>query len=136
MGVGMNDPSPINGIAPFFLVEGVARSIAYYRDALGFDLLYVGPDPEPFFAMFGRGGAMLMVKAVGAKPMPNPERHPDARWDAYVNAADPDALHAEFSGRGVRASVPLSDTDDGLRGFEVKDPDGHVLFFGRPATQK
>jgi hypothetical protein len=23
-------------------------------------------------------------------------------------------------------------TDDGLRGFEVKDPDGYVLFFGRP----
>jgi len=24
------------------------------------------------------------------------------------------------------------DTHDGLRGFELKDPDGYVLFFGRP----
>ena len=23
-------------------------------------------------------------------------------------------------------------TDDGLRGFELKDVDGYVLFFGRP----
>jgi len=26
---------------------------------------------------------------------------------------------------------PLADTDDGLRGFEVQDADGYVLFFGR-----
>ncbi len=27
--------------------------------------------------------------------------------------------------------VPSS-LDDGLRGFEIKDADGYVLFFGRP----
>jgi hypothetical protein len=29
-------------------------------------------------------------------------------------------------------SVPRKDTTDGLRGFELKDADGYVLFFGRP----
>jgi hypothetical protein len=29
-------------------------------------------------------------------------------------------------------SGSLKDTDDGLRGFEITDPDGYVLFFGRP----
>jgi hypothetical protein len=29
-------------------------------------------------------------------------------------------------------SKSLKDTHDGLRGFELIDPDGHVLFFGRP----
>jgi hypothetical protein len=24
------------------------------------------------------------------------------------------------------------DSHDGLKGFEIKDPDGYVLFFGRP----
>ena len=28
--------------------------------------------------------------------------------------------------------MPLKDTHDGLRGFEVKDADGYLLFFGRP----
>jgi hypothetical protein len=45
---------------------------------------------------------------------------------------DPDALAAEFTSRGVLFSVPLKDTDDGLRGFELKDVDGYVLFFGHP----
>jgi len=43
-------------------------------------------------------------------------------------------LAAEFSSRNVDFSVPLEDTDDGLRGFELKDVDGYVLFFGRPRS--
>ena len=39
---------------------------------------------------------------------------------------------AEFASRNVELSEPLTDTDDGLRGFEVADADGYVLFFGRP----
>jgi hypothetical protein len=33
---------------------------------------------------------------------------------------------------GAAFSVALKDTHDGLRGFEICDPDGYVLFFGRP----
>jgi hypothetical protein len=65
--------------------------------------------------------------------VPNRSRHPDARWDAYVHVPDPDALADEFRDRGVTFSAPLTDTDDGLRGFELTDHDGYVLFFGRPA---
>jgi len=63
------------------------------------------------------------------------------RWDAFVYAADPDALAVEFAhwvfqhrvaDGGAAFSVPLKDTHDGLRGFEICDPDGYVLFFGRP----
>jgi hypothetical protein len=45
---------------------------------------------------------------------------------------DPDALAAEFASRNVAITNPLQDTHDGLRGFELQDPDGHILFFGRP----
>ncbi len=128
----MDSGSTINGIAPFFIVDDVQRSVSFYRDKLGFDLWYLEPADAPFFAMLGRGAAMLMLKAVGAAPSPNPTRHPDAKWDAYVSAADPDALHAVVTGRGVQPSVELGDTSEGLRGFEVTDPDGYVLFFGRP----
>jgi len=65
-------------------------------------------------------------------PLPNWKRHPFMEWDAYVYAPDPDALAAEFAERGVEFSAGLQDTDDGLRGFEISDPDGYVLFFGRP----
>jgi uncharacterized glyoxalase superfamily protein PhnB len=52
--------------------------------------------------------------------------------DAFVYASDPDALAADFADHGAEFSVPLKDTHDGLRGFEIRDPDGYILFFGRP----
>jgi catechol 2,3-dioxygenase-like lactoylglutathione lyase family enzyme len=122
----------LNGIAPFFIVRNAAAAAAFYRDRLGFDVLYQGPEDDPFFAIVYRDAAMLMVKAVEVNPAPNPTRDPAARWDAYINVPDPDALAAEFTSRGVMFSVPLKDTSDGLRGFELKDADGYVLFFGRP----
>src|SRR4029078_9238995 len=39
---------------------------------------------------------------------------------------------AELSSRDVVFFKPLGDTDDGLRGFELEDADGYVLFFGGP----
>jgi hypothetical protein len=44
---------------------------------------------------------------------------------------DPDALADEFDSRGVALSAPLKDTTDGLRGFEIRDADGYVLFCRR-----
>jgi hypothetical protein len=40
-------------------------------------------------------------------------------------------LAAEFLSRNVKFFEPLQDTTDGLRGFELQDADGYVLFFGR-----
>lgn len=126
--------SGISGISPFFIVTDVAAALAFYRDMLGFEVTFKGPDQDPFFAIVCRDGAMIMVKSVGVEPLPNCERQPQARWDAYLHVPDPDALAVEFASRGVTFSVPLKDTDDGLRGFELKDADGYVLFFGRPRT--
>ncbi len=118
-------------MCPFFIVSGVDQTVAFYRDKLGFETWHQEPEREPFFAIVGRDGAMLFVKAGEAQPLPNPKRDSAMRWDAYVSVNDPDALAAEFVDRGVAFSAPLKDTHDGLRGFEITDPDGYVLFFGR-----
>lgn len=122
----------ISGVSPFFIVRDVAKSFSFYRDQLGFEATYQQPADNPFFGIVERGGAMIMLKSVGVDPLPNHTRHEWARLDAYLYVPDPDALAAEFKSRGVVFSEPLKDTQDNLRGFEVKDPDGYVLFFGRP----
>jgi catechol 2,3-dioxygenase-like lactoylglutathione lyase family enzyme len=123
----------ISGISPFFIVQDVEAALAFYRDRLGFEITFQGPAPDDiFFGIVRRGGAMIMLKDVGVDPLPNYKREPAARWDAYLCVPDPDALAAEFASRNVEFSEPLKDTHDGLRGFELKDADGYVLFFGRP----
>ena len=126
----------VGGISPFFIVKNVGAAFAFYRDSLGFDITYQHPDNDPFFGIVRRGRAMIMFKDVGLDPLPNYQREPAARWDAYVYVPDPDALSAEFASRKVEFSKPLKDTPDGLRGFELKDADGYVLFFGRPRSQQ
>ena len=122
----------ITGISPFFIVSHLRSSLSFYRDRLGFEITFQGPsDDDLFFGIVCRGRAMIMLKDVGVDPLPNYKREPGARWDAYLNVPDPDALAAEFASRNVEFSEPLKDTDDGLRGFELKDADGYVLFFGR-----
>ena len=129
----------ISGIAPFFIVKNVPIALSFYRDRLGFDITFQGPsDDDIFFGIVKRGAAMIMMKAIGVDPVPNYTRDIKqgiARWDAYLHVPDPDSLAAEFSSRNVEFFTALKDSDDGddgLRGFEVKDADGYLLFFGRP----
>jgi catechol 2,3-dioxygenase-like lactoylglutathione lyase family enzyme len=122
----------ILGISPFFIVRNVPAALSFYRERLGFEVTFQNTGDDVFFGIVQRGQAMIMFKDVGTTPVPNFQREPGARWDAYVSVADPDALAAEFTSRNVEFSEPLKDTHDGLRGFELKDADGYVLFFGRP----
>lgn len=126
----------VGGVSPLFIVRDVPATLAFYRDKLGFEITFQGPEPNDiFFGIVRRGRAMIMFKAVGVEPVPNYTRDVKqgiARWDAYVHVPDPDALAAEFASRQVELSEPLMDTGDGLRGFELKDANGYVLFFGRP----
>ncbi len=127
--------SEIGGISPFFIVKDVAAAFAFYCDKLGFEVTFQAEPDDLFFGIVQRGRAMIFLKEIGAVPVPNHTRDVRkgiARWDAYVYVPDPDALAVEFATRGVEFSEPLKDMHDGLRGFEIKDTDGYVLFFGRP----
>src|SRR5689334_5512699 len=126
----------IAAISPCFIVNHVPSSLSFYRDRLGFDITFEGPEPDDiFFGIVRRGGAQLLLKAIGVPPAPNHTRDVKqgiVRWDAFVYVPDPDALADEFTSRNVEFFKPLKDTHDGLRGFEIEDADGYVLFFGRP----
>lgn len=126
----------IAGIAPFFIVKNVPTALKFYRDYLGFDIMFQGPSEDDiFFGIVQRGAAMIMLKDIGVDPIPNYTRDIKqgiARWDAYLYVPDPDALAKEFALRNVEFFLPLHDNDDDLRGFEVKDADGYLLYFGRP----
>jgi uncharacterized glyoxalase superfamily protein PhnB len=126
----------ITGIAPFFIVRNVPSALSFYHERLGFDITFKGPvEDDIFFGIVQRDAAMIMLKDIGVDPVPNNSRDVKkgiACWDAYLHVPDPDALAEEYASRNIEFFLPLSNNEDGLRGFEVKDADGYVLYFGRP----
>jgi catechol 2,3-dioxygenase-like lactoylglutathione lyase family enzyme len=127
------EPLVLGGISPFFIVEDVARSRAFYTERLGFSVTYEQDD----FAVLRRDEAQLFIKSIGpdVRALPNPVRHPWAKWDAYVQTSDPEQLWAELAAAGFSGEARVADTTDGQRGCTITDPDGYVLFFGRPSSK-
>jgi len=131
----------LNSVTPFFIVDDLTATIAFYQSKLGFDVRYKGGGDgnadADFWAILGRDKIMLMFKAITPEvhPQPNRSRHEWAAWDAYIYSDDPDSLYAEFVGRDVPMRKKLANTNDGLRAFEIADNSGYVLCFGRPIAK-
>ena len=123
--------SDLNFISPFFIVADLHNSLSFYVDKLGFNVQYMSPEEDSYFAMIGRDNALLMLKSSG-QALPNHTRYNWARWDAFISVTDPDGLFEEFRSAGVTFGQSILNDTDGLRGFSVIDTDGYVLFFGRP----
>ena len=121
----------LTSISPFFIVKDLGVSLDYYRERLGFQLDFQGPDDVAYYGRVSRDGIGIMLKTISPDvlPCPNHTRHEWARWDAYVYVEDPDHLFEEFALRGATFVKQLSFIDDGLWGFEVSDADGYVLAF-------
>jgi catechol 2,3-dioxygenase-like lactoylglutathione lyase family enzyme len=124
----------LNAIMPFFIVASLKTSVSFYVDKLGFKIQHIGPDDDPYWAIVGRDNISIMLKAIGADvtPVPNHTRHKWAPWDAYISTEEPDKLFDEYRSNNVSFTKPIHDNSDNLRGFEIEDADGYVLFFGHP----
>src|SRR2546423_14421447 len=77
-------------VSPCFIVTSLKTSVSFYVDKLGFEIRYIDPDDDPYWAIVGRDNISIMLKAVAAdvKTIPNHTRHEWAPWDAYISTAD------------------------------------------------
>lgn len=119
-------------IAPYFIVDDVVTTANFYRDKLGFSYDRFWGEP-PAFCMVGRSGCTIMLSRLDEPGHARPNHTVDPErgaWDAYLWVEDADALHAEFTARGVTIARGLCDQEYGCRDFEVDDPNGYRLCFG------
>jgi catechol 2,3-dioxygenase-like lactoylglutathione lyase family enzyme len=103
----------------------VARSAAFYRDALGFVATMWGDPPR--FAIVRRGTVTLGLASVHEGDM----LHVKKNWVAYIYVADADGLYAQLQQRGVHLPDAPTLQPWGCRDFVLHDPDGHLLCFGQ-----
>ena len=110
--------------ATVFVVSDVAESVAYYRDALGFAVTFEWGAP-PSYACLCRGDVALhLLAARETKRLPG-------NGGICVFVRDVDRLYADFLARGAKPINTPEDRDYGMRDFDVVDPDGNLLTFGK-----
>lgn len=110
---------------PVLQVTDVARSTAFYADVLGFFAHGAWGD-GPDFTIVQRGRVTIALdRTREGGPVPR-----NQYWAAYVYVEDADRLCAEVRARGADIVREPEDMVYGLRDFDVRDPDGHIIAFG------
>lgn len=106
-------------------VPDLARSAAWYRDVLGFEVHEVG---DPGWRWFQRDACVILA---GECPdAPTPAATGDHAYFAYIEVEGIDALHADVVARGAETIKPLRDEPWGMREFGIRTIDGHRMMFG------
>src|SRR5204862_7698242 len=116
----------VTAFAPQFLVDDLARSIAYY-EKLAFRF---GEPWDGFYAIGLLDGLELHLKEA---PRYGPERRyrrENEHLDAAAGVDGIRAFYAKCTASGVSITRPLAATAWGTKDFYVDDPDGNVMSFG------
>lgn len=131
-------PFSVASAFPILIVRNTGRSIAFYRDLLGFDLDYHWPETAPFaFATVRRGGSEIGLGVAGgpdsADP-PAPDR-PQPPVSLSLAVDDVDAAVAWLSDRGIPILAPPADQPWGERLAWIADPDGYRVMLYAPLSR-
>ena len=125
-------------LTPNLMVEDVARTVAFYRDTLGFEVLTTLPGQEPFdFAIVRRDGVELMfqsrlslsdnVPALSGAPI-------GASQTFYIEVTGVRDLYETLRDK-VEIVVDFHETFYGTREFYFRDLNGYILSFSESSPQ-
>jgi len=123
--VGADSALQFQRAMPVLEISDMTRSLAFYKDQLGFDAATWGEPPS--FAIAQRGEVTLALALAAAGTVTVSRK----TWAAYIYVRDVDSLFAELQAVGVAVADPPENRPYNCREMIVDDPDGHILAFGQ-----
>jgi predicted enzyme related to lactoylglutathione lyase len=107
-------------------VPDLARSAAFYRDALGFAIEEIG---DPGWRMYVKDGCRIMAgQCPDAPPIAQLGDH---SYFAYLVVDDVDACHERAASAGAEIVKALATEKWGMREFGLRTVDGHRIMVGQ-----
>ena len=125
-------PHQLNKLTPNLVVSNVARSMAFYRDRLGFSVASTVPDAEPYvFAILRSGPVEVFLNA--------PESATDeytsmkgrplgGTFTMFIEVTGIERMYEELQAQ-IPIVAPLETKWYGVAEFVVADPDGYLITF-------
>ena len=120
----------VTSLAPQFLVDDLARSIAFY-EKLGFAF---GEPWDGFYAIGYLDGLELHLKEAPKYEPERRHRRENEHLDAAAGVDGIEAFYAQCTANVATIIKPLKATAWGTKDFYVEDPDGYILCFGGRPT--
>lgn len=129
----------IRGLAPLLQVFDMPRSLAFYRDVLGFEIVRASAS--------GDNADWVMLRLAGVEIMLNTAYETDQRPDEpdpariaahgdtglFFGCPDVDGAYRYLRASGIDVAEPQL-PDYGMKQLYVTDPDGYTLCFQWPAS--
>jgi catechol 2,3-dioxygenase-like lactoylglutathione lyase family enzyme len=109
-------------VMPSCTVSDLPKSVAFYRDRLGFDCVFTNGDPI-CFAIMRRDSVeiSLQTQRLGGAP---------GQHGCYVKLTGVESLPADYQKKGVKIVHPLRTEEYGMKEFMIADLDGNTINFG------
>lgn len=117
----------IHELVPLLIVSDMERSVAFYRNNLGFQITQQWqPDGRLSWCRLVRDASAIMLQQECADDGPAEGRGHGVSF--FFNCEDADRLHAELQARGLAVTPPQA-AFYGMNQVFLRDPDGYELCF-------
>ncbi|MBV9302503.1 MAG: VOC family protein [Acidobacteriaceae bacterium] len=125
------------GLTPLLQVYDMPRSVRFYRDLLGFEIVTTSPvlgQDRFHWALLRLGDAELMLNTAYEFDHERPVEPDGGRTTGhndvglFIGCPDVDAAYEELRGKGVQLKEPIV-TGYGMKQMYLRDPDGFGLCF-------
>lgn len=130
----------INGITPLIQVFDMKRSLGFYRDIIGFELVSdSGNGDRSSWVRLRLNGCDLMLNDQ-YEPGHEPDSPPGERtlWHGdtclYFGCSDPDEVFEHLQSKDIQCRPP-AETAYGMKQLYVRDPDNYNLCFQCPINE-
>jgi len=122
----------VSKLTPNLVVADVARSVAFYRDVLGFALGHSVPDVPPYvFASVESGPVEVFLNSMesaSAEYPPIGQRAIGGTLTLFLETTGISDVYAALHDR-VTVVMPLEKKWYGVTEFAIVDPDGWIITF-------
>lgn len=121
----MENQTNFSHAATIFPVKDVQRSIDFYTHQLKFDLTFTWDDPITYAVLKKGGVSIHLTKRAD-------DLHPSKKHTAlYIFVHNLQEVYEQCIKEQVQILNPLGARDYQMKDFDIQDPDGHIITFGK-----